>query len=83
MEYLQKHDEVKMIFMVYWSIYYDMPVARVLIKRPESKGDLGRRRYSDILAKIPLIQLKERTGRLFTRFLTKLMKDEIRRQERK
>ena len=78
---LQKTDEVVQIYKVYWSKKHDQIVAKIQLKRaPKGSVNLGRtRQFGDVLAKIPIRQLKDRKSEIFIDFMSELIKDEVRR----
>ena len=79
---LAPSDEIKEIYKVYWSRKHDQIVAKVLVKRADDERD-NRKRYSDLLLKVPVRQLKDRKASLFIDFMSELIKDKIRRQRDK
>ena len=69
------------IYKVYWSRRHSQIVAKIQLKRASKKGvNLGRtRQFGDVLAKIPVEQLKDRKSAIFIDFMSELIKDEVRR----
>ena len=76
-------DDVIQIYKIYWSRKHNQIVAKIQLKRTNKKGgDLSRsRQFGDVLAKIPIKQLKDRKSELFIDFMSELIKDEIKRQK--
>lgn len=78
---LKPTDDVVQIYKVYWSKRHDQIVAKIQLKRaPKMSVDLGRtRQFGDVLAKIPIRQLKDRKSEIFIDFMSELIKDEVKR----
>ena len=78
---LKPTDDVIQIYKVYWSRKHSQIVAKIQLKRASKMGvDLGRsRQFGDVLAKIPIKQLKDRKSEIFIDFMSELIQDEIRR----
>ena len=74
-------DDVTQIYKVYWSRRHSQIVAKIQLKRVQKKSiNLGRtRQFGDVLAKIPVGQLKDRKSEIFIDFMSELIKDEVRR----
>ena len=78
---LGPNDEVRQVYKVYFSRTHKKIVAKVQLKRANNRiGNLGRpRHFGDVLAKVPISQLKEERSAIFVDFLSDLINQEIKR----